>query len=228
MFAKDFRQKARDALRGRWTLAVVTTLVATLLGAWTNYPNVISNIINNEERYTKYLDLPQELIVLLPTILVIAIIWSLIVFFIGASIDIGYCRFLLNMINDKEASFNDIFSAFSLFWRAIAMRLLMVIYTFLWFLLLIIPGILAALSYAMAPFIMAENPDIGADEAISESKIMMDGNKWRLFCLELSFIGWGILNIFTLGIGSLWLGPYISTARAAFYIEVSGKQLENA
>ena len=73
----------------------------------------------------------------------------------------------------------------------------------------------------MSNFIMAENPEMSAKEAMEVSMEMMRGNKWRLFCLELSFIGWGILCLFTLGIGYLWLNPYINASLAAFYDDVS-------
>ena len=69
---------------------------------------------------------------------------------------------------------------------------------------------------------MNDNPEIGAEEAICRSMEMMRGNKWKLFCLDLSFIGWFLLGILTLGIGLLWVEPYWLTARAAFYEEVKG------
>ena len=69
---------------------------------------------------------------------------------------------------------------------------------------------------------MAENPELTAREACDKSKEMMDGNRMRLFCLTFSFIGWAFLNLFTLGIGSLWLNPYVEVSRAAFYREISG------
>ncbi len=102
------------------------------------------------------------------------------------------------------------------------LNILTAIFVLLWTLLFIIPGIIASYSYAMAPFIMLENPNCGARCAISESKEMMRGNKWRLFCLDISFIGWIILSAFTLGIGYLWLNPYMEVSRAAFYREISG------
>ena len=75
----------------------------------------------------------------------------------------------------------------------------------------------------MAPYILEENPSLGINEAIKQSKEMMYGNKWRYFCLGLSFIGWIFLCILTFGIGFLWLNPYVSAAYAAFYDEISGK-----
>ena len=76
----------------------------------------------------------------------------------------------------------------------------------------------------MTGYILAEQPELTASEAITLSKQMMSGNRWRLFCLHLSFIGWDILCAFTLGIGNLWLTPYKQTATAAFYREISGTE----
>lgn len=96
-------------------------------------------------------------------------------------------------------------------------RFLTGLYILLWSLLLIIPGIMAAYSYALTPYILVENPDMTASEAIARSKELMAGNRWRLFCLQISFIGWHILAALTLGIGNLWLTPYTHAADAAFY-----------
>lgn len=92
---------------------------------------------------------------------------------------------------------------------------------FLWSLLFVIPGIIASYRYAMTPYILAENMDLSVMEAISESKRLMKGNKLRLFFMELSFLGWQILCVLTLGIASLWVGPYMEAAKAAFYREIS-------
>ena len=91
---------------------------------------------------------------------------------------------------------------------------------FLWTLLFIIPGIVKAFAYSMTPFILDENPELTPVEAIHRSRMMMKGHKFDLFWLYLSFIGWGILCLFTAGIGFLWLVPYVQTAEAAFYEEV--------
>ena len=100
-------------------------------------------------------------------------------------------------------------------------------YIILWSLLFIIPGLAAAYSYSMTRYILAENPYMSADEAIARSKQMMYGNRWRLFCLHISFIGWSLLStLLTFGIGELWLTPYRMTAEAAFYREVSGTSME--
>ena len=77
-------------------------------------------------------------------------------------------------------------------------------YILLWSLLLIVPGIMATYSYAMTDYILAEHPELTASEAIAQSKALMDGSRWRLFCLHLSFIGWGIVGSLCLGVGTLW------------------------
>ena len=95
--------------------------------------------------------------------------------------------------------------------------ILVSLFTFLWSLLLIIPGIVKSYSYAMTFYILADNPDMSPTEAINESKEMMKGNKWRLFCLDFSFIGWYLLSFLTLGILLLWVNPYSMQARVEFY-----------
>ena len=91
---------------------------------------------------------------------------------------------------------------------------------FLWSLLLIIPGIVASFAYSMTFFIMADNPNLSANDAIRVSKEMMKGHKAELFWLELSFLGWILLGFLSFGIGFLWIWSYIYTAKAIFYHEI--------
>jgi uncharacterized membrane protein len=92
-------------------------------------------------------------------------------------------------------------------------------------LLLIVPGIIAALSYSMTYFIIAENDSIGSLEAITKSKEMMRGNKWKLFCLCCRFLGWILLCILTIGIGFLWLYPYMMVSFAKFYDDIKRQEI---
>ena len=103
----------------------------------------------------------------------------------------------------------------------VAASFLQALYVLLWTLLLVIPGIIAALRYSMTNYILAENPEMKAGEAIDASKELMDGNKWRLFCLGFSFIGWEILAACVPVIGVLVLLPYTSAANAAFYRDIT-------
>ena len=125
------------------------------------------------------------------------------------------------------ADLNDEFAYFKYFGKALGLRVVMYVFIFLWTLLFLIPGLIATYRYAMAPYILAEHPEMGIMEAIDASKQMMDGNKWSLFCLEISFIGWSILSSLTLGIGDLFLTPYMKMATAHFYMNLSRGSASN-
>ena len=99
------------------------------------------------------------------------------------------------------------------------------LFIFLWSLLFFIPGIVKAYSYALVFYIKAENPEMDWRQCFDESENMMKGNKWRLYKLHLSFIGWIILSIFTLGIGALWVNAYMQTSNAVFYEEIKRERM---
>ncbi len=120
----------------------------------------------------------------------------------------------------------ELFSHFNKFWAAFKVTFLSGLFTFLWSLLLVIPGIIKAYSYSMAMYILAENPEIGALEAINRSKAMMNGHKMELFVLQLSFIGWHLLGAVTLGIAYVWVLPYINATTANFYNSIKNTVAE--
>ncbi|MDF2472433.1 MAG: hypothetical protein K0R21_215 [Anaerocolumna sp.] len=221
LYAADFRRIAREALRGRWALAVGTGFVAALLGGISKGGSSNGSSSNGGDSLNSFLVNPFG--TLITVIISFILLWALIAFFIGGAIELGYCRFNLNLINDTNPKFNDLFSRFNIFLKALGLRLVIAIFTLLWTLLFIIPGIIATFSYSMAFYIMEEDPSIGILDAISQSKELMRGNKYRLFCLSFSFIGWILLSVITFGIGMLWLVPYMNASFAAFYLEISGK-----
>lgn len=106
----------------------------------------------------------------------------------------------------------------SMFWRALM--------NFLWFLLLIIPGIVMAYAYRMVPYILADNPNIGYKRALELSTQMTSGHKWAIFVLDLSFIGWSILGLLALFIGILFVFPYINATNAELYLVLRRKAIE--
>ncbi|AEB92369.1 hypothetical protein LJP_0030c [Lactobacillus johnsonii DPC 6026] len=123
-----------------------------------------------------------------------------------------------------ETWYTGIFSAYSngRFKNSLCTLFMVNIFTALWTILFIIPGIIKGYSYAMTPYILkdkfaAGQTDIGATEAITESRHLMDGHKMDLFVLDLSFIGWGLLGIITFGIGFIWIVPYYRQTKANFY-----------
>ena len=137
-------------------------------------------------------------------------------------LEFGYMLCFLRLVRGEDSSemVGDQFKVFNQYGRYLGGSLLMTLYVLLWSLLLIIPGIVKGYAYAMTPYVMNDRPDLDADDCIHESRMMMKGYKWKLFCMDLSFIGWAILCLFTLGIGLLWLQPYIEASHAKFYEEL--------
>ena len=237
--AEDFRYIARAALRGKWLTAVLVGLVATLLGAVDGMgPEVKVNIdASNANASFEFAgqtifstggglnsDIHALLIGSFVYILSAALIMGTVYFILGSIISVGYAKFNLTLVDGLEGSFDHLYEYMS-YWKTTASaRFLRSLYILLWSFLFIIPGIIASFSYAMTDYILADHPELSASEALNWSKEMMEGNRFRLFCLEISFIGWGILCIFTFGIGHLWLTPYKQAATAAFYREISGTE----
>ena len=119
-----------------------------------------------------------------------------------------------------------LFDGFKDFGNTFILYLLQSVYVFLWSLLFFIPGIVKAYSYSMAFYIYNDNKFLSADEAITKSRQIMDGHKWELFCLHLSYIGWELLSIFTCGILMFWIQPKIEMATYLFYLNITGQDLE--
>lgn len=142
---------------------------------------------------------------------------GLLVYFILYPMIWGFVVAFLDVARGGGVNIGTLFEGFKDFARIAVTGLLRYVYTVLWMLLLIVPGIIKSYSYSMTDYIMRDDPDIKNNAAIEKSMKMMEGNKMRLFMLDLSFIGWGILSILTLGIGFLFLVPYVSTAHAHFY-----------
>lgn len=136
---------------------------------------------------------------------------------IGGPMALGFALFSLALARNQAVSINMLFDGFKNFGTSLATYLLMTVFIILWSLLLIVPGIMAALSYSQAFFLLADDPSLEAMEAIDKSKKMMDGYKWKLFCLGLRFTGWFLLCLLTAGIGFLWLMPYMHVSFAKFH-----------
>ncbi len=216
---KQLRMRGLAAVKGNWGLSIGAAVVAYLLAGLgiSFFPNFEASWVQDLSRAFgfEFSEGTRVSFTLNP-----ASALSLAVFIIGGVIELGYCKFLLKQQRGEEYQFNDLFSEFDRFGDGFAQRFLRGLYTFLWSLLLIIPGLIKSLSYAMTPYIMAENPGMKAGDAITRSKEMMDGYKADLFVLRLTFIGWDLLAALTLGIGNLWLNPYKHASEAAFYQEL--------
>ncbi len=134
-----------------------------------------------------------------------------------------YKTFLNATRTQSEMSFDNAFDGFKNFGQTLLLGLMQSIFVTLWSLLFLIPGIVKAYSYSMAYYIMVDNPEYDWNRCITESRNMMRGHKWQLFCLDLSFIGWIIVGALCLGIGTLWVTPYQYAARTEFYNALKGE-----
>lgn len=141
-------------------------------------------------------------------------------------LEFGFMLCFLRLVRGEDSSemVGDQFKVFNRYGRVLGTSLLVLLYTLLWTLLLIIPGIIKGYAYAMTPYVMNDYPEKAADDCIHESRMMMQGYKWKLFCLDLSFIGWALLCCLTVGIGFLWLQPYIEASHAKFYDELKARR----
>lgn len=235
MRSADFKQIAKDSLRGRWMVAIIATLIATLLGA--TVLNTVSLSFNFEfseeqppvedsENVPTALSVmedvePEKMLLFFSMILlglgVVMMIYSLIALTVGSAVSAGLCQFNLDLVDGGIPRVGTLFSRFGQMKSVLFVRLLTTLYVMLGCLLFVIPGIIMNYSYSMAIFVLADNPGMTAREALRESKRIMKGHKWQLFCLNLSFVGWVLMSILTLGIGLIWVLPYANASYAAFY-----------
>ncbi len=146
--------------------------------------------------------------------------------FITGPFAVGIAIFALALSRSQDPKLSQVFQGFQKFWVALGAYLLQLIFVLLWSILLIVPGIIAAISYSQTYYIIAEDDSIGPLQAITKSKRMMMGNKWKYFCLSFRFIGWELLCILSLGIGFLWLAPYMLVSFAKFYDDIPKVETE--
>lgn len=211
---QEYKNEALAALRGNWAPAVLATLVYYLLTLFLISPYEVAVFRTNSADIMG---------------LMAASRWYG-VFLLGMILVIG--PFLVGYVNsfkkllvegDDRITANSFREGFKPYWRSVWAYLFRGILITLWSLLLIIPGIIKSLSYAMTMYIVKDHPELTVNEAIDLSKDMMYGHKYDLFYLYISFIGWYLLSILTLGIGTFWLMPYIETAQASFYEDVKAE-----
>lgn len=213
--SKEIRAGARDSLKGKWGTAILLNFIFSLAmivvyavsGAFSNMGGPVGKIN--------------------PVGAALAFVIAIGAVFVQAPLYIGLTSVFIKIADGDTPVANDLFSKFYLLLKATGTMFIAGIKVFLWSLLLFVPGIIASLNYSMAFYIMAEDDNVGSNEAIEISKAMMKGNKGKLFVLDLTFIGWGILSVLTFGIGYIFLAPYMNTARARFYRELSDSYMQN-
>lgn len=205
--SSELRLSARNALRGNWAKSVIATIVYLVVVA------IISALTGTDNTN------PAKMFSLSGVGLLVSIL-------VAYPLELGFENsFKALYQNGDQNILANIFSIprehYSHYvWGMFLMQLKIM----LWTLLFVIPGIIKSFSYAMTPYLLVEHPEMPVAEAIQTSKRMMNGHKFDLFYLYLTFIGWFLLSIITCGIGFFWLVPYMTTAKAAFYTDLKNTE----
>lgn len=231
----DLKREALSSLKGKWGLGVGATFLYHVLPAVSMY--FIVFLVFSIFSFSLGIIEPGNLFYYsngethlnftgsLSLFIVFAIIFILYIA-VQSVMGYGYYNFTLRLAKYDATTIGDLFEGFKSnnIFRAMKLGILQTIFIILWSLLFIIPGIIKSFSYSMAYYIMLENPDCTALEAIRKSKEMMKGHKLDLFITCLSFIGWFILGflvgIFTLSLPFLWISPYYNTTISHFYLNL--------
>ena len=202
----ELRAQARERLEGQWGTFVLMTFLMLVIQTILQIPGYIGSLLEVLSPENVLASLSFSNISNILSLLALPLSWGLTVS-------------LLRNHREESVDLENLFDGFrgGRYTRVFCALFLVNLFTFLWALLLIIPGIMKAFSYALTPYILLDEPELTARQAITRSCEIMQGRRWKLFCLSLSFIGWGILSLLTFGIGFLWLVPYMNASIAAFY-----------
>jgi uncharacterized membrane protein len=189
----SLKQSAKEKLKGNWGTGVLITLVYLLING------ALSGLGHLKD---------------------IGVIFNVASLFITAPLALGLVIAYIVFVKTDNLVFENLFRGFTYYAKSLGLYLWMILWVVLWALLLIVPGIIKALSYSQAYFIVAENPNVKVRDSLKISMLMTEGYKWDIFVLALSFLGWILLSILTLLIGFLWLGPYMYTTFANLYLKL--------
>ena len=225
--SKELRTKAWESLKGKYWMAFAVIFVTGLIGSigntFVSFGKDLGEVLGQVDPAELDSTMVIGALVLNGVIIISAIIGALFSIFVTNAINVGVSNYFIKN-TDSKPSFADAFSGFKVRYRRnIGTLLLMGIKIVLWTCLFIIPGIIKSYEYAIIPYILADDAEISSKDAFKKAKEMMKGNKWRLFKLEFSFIGWYILCVLTLGLGTFFLIPYVDAATAEFYTELKNK-----
>ena len=194
MTRQDIKSWAKQKLKGKWYIVLGMILLANLIGGITATYTTENQGVN----------------------IAISIGGGILTFFM----EIGLIKYMVNFINDKEAKIELLFEKFKDWKQVILTYLLESVFVALWTLCLIIPGIIKGLGYSLVSYILADDSTIEPKDALKLSEEMMNGHKTELFALNLSFIGWHLLSILTLGILEIWVLPYQQTVTTKFLYDI--------
>ena len=199
MNTTELKANAKEQLRGKWEVAIGTVLVANIL--------IDSDVMYKVSEKFGLIGL--------------SISCSLISLFLGGVISVGLCKFLLDMTTKREEPrFETLFSQFNIYLKTLGLNILITLSVCIGTILFIVPGIIVGLMFSQSYYILSEDPSKSITQCIKESVDMMNGHKWDLFYLELTFIGWWLLTAITVGIAGLWVAPYVKVTETNFYLSI--------
>ncbi len=212
--SKELKELAKEKLNGNWLKAILVCFICWLItNSFSNVSDVTDGI-----KHISFLNAHINLNLVDNSSITNG--FNIVSFLLSGALYAGSSLFFLKLIRSQNSLIEDLlygFQNFNRFGKLFLLELLRSLFIILWTLLLIVPGIVAWLKYSMAYYIIIDNPNLSVTDAIDQSTTMMDGHKSRLLCLVLSFIGWFLLGLLTLGIGFIWILPYYETAKANFY-----------
>lgn len=240
MLSRDYKEKARKDLQGKWwtvgfAVFLFSVLPSVLSGIF-EFAMIMANYQGSSlqkaiELFNSSHNLAQIKVIIDEYNKMVQSVSSLssIILFLGvALLSFGIYEILINTCKGFNVAVGDLFKGVKYFGKMLLLLLLVTLYTTLWTCLLIVPGIIKAYSYSMALFIFVENPEMGVNECITESRRIMNGQKWNYFCLGISFIGWyllfvvcilvPILNVFIL----YRTMTYMYVSQAEFFLHITG------
>jgi uncharacterized membrane protein len=221
---KDLKEKGKNAFRANRVACILAGFLLSLVGGSMSFPTASFNYETWES-----MDIPPEVIRLIISIIGTATILGFVLsIFICNPVLVGLKKFFYDNSYDQTAGLTkkNIGISFSdgNYTNIVAAMFTTELFTFFWSLLFLVPGIIKSLSWRLVPYIMAEEPQITGTEARFRSAQMMYGSKWNAFVLDLSFFGWILLGIVTLGIGNLvWTNPYHAATDAELYRALKGE-----
>lgn len=231
---KDLKAKAKATLKTNYWKAFLVSLIIAFVGGngmpSFNFNHSAGDKIHNSAGHGAVS--PETLMTILLGVslgLVIVLVVISLRVFLGYALEIGGRRFFVRAATDGSADMNDLAFSFdaahyasiikTMLWRAWL--------NFLWYLLLFIPGIVKSYAYSMVPYLLAENPTLGRKRAVELSVAMTRGEKFRIFLLDLSFLGWFLLGLLVFFVGILFVLPYINATKAELYCALRRKALES-
>ncbi len=220
--------QVKDLLRGRWgtlllglLLIYLAAFVPQIVIAWLGGGAVLATAFfawAGPSSFWQAFAGVWGLFSLMPLLVAIFFLWPL---------DASRAGMFLKFLRGQNPPATSAFDAFQYYGAAVKAMAWRYLFTFLWSLLLVIPGIVKAFAYMMTPYIVADNPNIRYDDALRLSMRMTQGYKGQLFVMHLSFLGWHLLASLTFGILYIWLAPYICATEAAYYEELKRSGLES-